>query len=55
MQQEAQVIIDAVDQVLKAGLRTVDIKDDRTAPENILSTEEMGTQVVHHMTQVVPS
>lgn len=55
MQQEAQVIIDAVDQVLKAGLRTVDIKDDTTLPENILSTEEMGTQVVHHMTQVVPS
>ena len=55
MQEEARVIIDAVDQVLKSGLRTVDIKDDTTSPENILSTEDMGTHVVRHMTQLVAS
>ena len=49
MKEEANKIIDAVDQVLKAGYRTVDIKDEFTKHENILSTADMGMQVLKEM------
>lgn len=46
MKEESLTIIKAVDQVLKNGFRTVDIKDENTKPENILNTDEMGEKVI---------
>jgi len=42
-----QLIIDAVDAVLKAGYRTKDIMDQNTVQEKILGTQEMGNQVLN--------
>ena len=53
MKEEAQSIIKAVDAVLKAGLRTVDIKDEHTKPENILSTNAMGEEVLARISPMV--
>ncbi len=53
MTTESKSIIQAVDQVLKDGLRTVDIKDDQTKPENILSTDAMGEQVLSRISPLV--
>ena len=38
--------LSAVDQVLKAGFRTIDIADATTRKENILGTEAMGDAVL---------
>lgn len=46
MKAESELVISAVDQVLKAGFRTVDIADANTKPENILGTEAMGAAVL---------
>ena len=46
MKGESELVISAVDQVLKAGYRTIDIADKTTAKENILGTEAMGEQVL---------
>lgn len=46
MKAESELVISAVDQVLKAGYRTIDIADKTTAKENILGTEAMGEQVL---------
>ncbi len=46
MKAESELVIGAVDQVLKAGYRTIDIADKTTAKENILGTEAMGEQVL---------
>jgi 3-isopropylmalate dehydrogenase len=46
MKTESDVVINAVDQVLKQGLRTVDIADANTKPENILGTDAMGAAVL---------
>ena len=46
MKEESELVISAVDQVLKAGYRTIDIADKTTAKENILGTEAMGEQVL---------
>ncbi|MEM9328016.1 MAG: 3-isopropylmalate dehydrogenase [Bacteroidota bacterium] len=53
MKAESQGIIHAVDQVLKDGLRTVDIKDENTKPENILSTDAMGEAVLARISPLV--
>jgi len=50
---EANTVIQAVDQVLKSGFRTVDIKDENTKPEKILTTVEMGSKVMSLMSQLV--
>ncbi len=50
---ESNTVIQAVDQALKAGFRTVDIKDETTRPEKILSTVEMGSKVMSLMSQLV--
>jgi len=42
-----QLIVDAVDTVLKEGYRTRDIMDKTTDPNKILGTREMGTQVLN--------
>jgi 3-isopropylmalate dehydrogenase len=46
MKAESEAVIAAVDAVLKAGLRTRDIADTHTAPEQILGTEAMGEAVL---------
>jgi len=46
MKAESELVISAIDQVLKAGYRTIDIADKTTAKENILGTEAMGEQVL---------
>ena len=46
MKAESELVISAVDQVLKAGYRTIDIADKTTAKENILGTQAMGEQVL---------
>lgn len=46
MKAEADTVITAVDNVLKAGFRTRDIADASTAPEKILGTEAMGNEVL---------
>jgi 3-isopropylmalate dehydrogenase len=49
MKAESELVINAVDQVLKAGYRTRDIADATTAPEMILGTDAMGEQVLSHL------
>ena len=46
MKEESASVINAVDQVLKQGFRTIDIADASTAPENILGTAAMGEAVL---------
>jgi 3-isopropylmalate dehydrogenase len=49
MKSESEVIINAVDKVLKEGFRTRDIADSKTAQEKILGTEAMGEQVLKYI------
>ncbi len=49
LKREADAVVDAVDQVLKTGLRTGDIADPGTPPENILGTEAMGRAVIREI------
>jgi 3-isopropylmalate dehydrogenase len=51
LKEEAELIISAVDQVLKDGFRTHDIADDSTNPYKVLGTEEMGKLVLKFITQ----
>jgi 3-isopropylmalate dehydrogenase len=46
MKEESELIISAVDQVLKQGFRTVDIADATTKQEQILGTNAMGDAVL---------
>jgi len=46
MKTEADLVISAVDKVLKQGYRTRDIADASTTPENILGTAAMGDEVL---------
>lgn len=46
MKTESELVISAVDKVLKQGFRTRDIADATTAPENILGTAAMGEAVL---------
>jgi len=43
---ESELVIHAVDQVLKAGFRTRDIADLNTASDKILGTDAMGAEVL---------
>ncbi|MEY3052007.1 MAG: 3-isopropylmalate dehydrogenase [Bacteroidota bacterium] len=49
LKKEADAVMDAVDRVLKAGLRTGDIADADTSPENILGTDAMGQAVIREI------
>ncbi|WP_316750816.1 3-isopropylmalate dehydrogenase [Pedobacter gandavensis] len=53
--EEAKVIIDTVDQVLKEGYRTGDIADETTNPDQILGTKEMGQLVLKYIAQHIKS
>jgi 3-isopropylmalate dehydrogenase len=46
MKAEAEAVVDAVDQVLKAGFRTRDIADANTPADLILGTDAMGKQLL---------
>ncbi len=46
MKAESELVISAVDKVLKQGFRTRDIADANTSPENILGTAAMGDAVL---------
>src|SRR6186713_2415873 len=49
MKKESELVISAVDQVLKAGYRTRDIADANTPAAQVLGTEAMGEQVLRHI------
>jgi 3-isopropylmalate dehydrogenase len=46
MKEESDLVISAVDKVLKAGFRTRDIADANTSKEKILNTQSMGEAVL---------
>ena len=46
MKAESEKVINAVDQVLKAGFRTRDIADANTPAAQVLGTEAMGQEVL---------
>jgi 3-isopropylmalate dehydrogenase len=50
--EEADAVIEAVEQTLKGGFRTQDIADASTDPKNILTTAQMGAQVVKQLERV---
>lgn len=52
MKEESDTIIKSVEQTLKAGYRTSDIADSKTAKEKILNTQEMGWQVIKQIENV---
>lgn len=51
LKEEAKVIIDTVNKVLKQGYRTNDIADETTQPNKILGTKEMGKLFLEFITQ----
>jgi 3-isopropylmalate dehydrogenase len=55
LKQEAETVINAVEQTLKQGFRTADIADASTAKEKILNTSSMGNQVVKQLEKITSS
>jgi 3-isopropylmalate dehydrogenase len=55
LKEEAKLIIDTVNNVLKEGYRTSDIADKSTSPDKVLGTIEMGKLVLKFITQKVNS
>lgn len=51
LKEEAKIIIDTVNQVLKEGYRTSDIADASTNPNQILGTKEMGQLILNFITE----
>jgi 3-isopropylmalate dehydrogenase len=51
LKEEAKVIIDAIDRVLKEGYRTNDIADGTSSPFQVLGTKDMGKLVLKFITQ----
>lgn len=49
LKDEADLVINAVDAVLKAGFRTRDIADANTAANQILNTNDMGEELLKHI------
>ncbi len=52
LKEEANAIIQAVEQVLKSGYRTVDIADTSIPKEKILNTQAMGRFVLEQLSKV---
>jgi len=52
LKEESEVVIKAVEQTLKAGYRTADIADAKTAKDKILNTQQMGEQIVNQLQKV---
>ena len=53
LKEEAKVLIDAVDQVLKEGYRTKDIASEGINPYQLLGTQEMGKLVIKFIKQSI--
>ena len=51
LKEEAKLVLDAVDSVLKEGFRTNDIADSGTNPYQVLGTQEMGKLVLKFIAQ----
>jgi 3-isopropylmalate dehydrogenase len=49
MKEESEAVINAVDQVLKAGIRTRDIADANTPADMILGTEATGEALLKYL------
>lgn len=52
LKEEADTIIQAVEQVLKSGYRTIDIADASTPKEKILNTQAMGACLVKQLSKI---
>jgi 3-isopropylmalate dehydrogenase len=52
MKTEADEVVRAVDEALKAGYRTRDIADAETPNDRILGTDEMGAQILGYLNSV---
>jgi 3-isopropylmalate dehydrogenase len=52
LKEESELVIKAVEQTLKAGYRTADIADAKTAKEKILNTQQMGSQILNELKNV---
>jgi len=55
MKEEAQIVIAAIEHVLKTGFRTADIANSKTPPSRILSTKEMGSKVSNCIGVEIPA
>ncbi|MBS1682439.1 MAG: 3-isopropylmalate dehydrogenase [Bacteroidetes bacterium] len=53
LKQEAETVLHAVEQTLKNGFRTADIADSTISKSKILSTHQMGDQVLDQLNQIV--
>ncbi|MEJ7560660.1 MAG: 3-isopropylmalate dehydrogenase [Pedobacter sp.] len=51
LKEEAKIIIDSIDRVLKEGYRTNDISDGTSSPFQVLGTKDMGKLVLKFITQ----
>lgn len=49
LKDEADAVIKAVENALRAGYRTTDIADEQTAPEKVLGTQDMGNVVTNQI------
>jgi len=52
LKQEANIVSQSVERVLKAGYRTADIADASTPKEKILGTQAMGDEVIRQMSRI---
>lgn len=52
LKEEAEIIIKAVENVLKSGYRTVDIADASTSKEKILNTQKMGDVIINELSVI---
>ncbi len=55
LKDEAKILVDAVDNVLKEGFRTNDIADSTTNRYKVLGTQEMGKLIMKFLSQQVTS
>jgi len=49
LKEESELVISAVDKVLKEGFRTKDIADSNTAAGKVLGTENMGIEILKYL------
>ena len=55
LKEEAKIVVDAVDKVLKEGFRTNDIADETTERHQVMGKQEMGKLVIKFLSQTVTS
>ena len=55
LKQEAKLLVDTIDKVLKEGFRTNDIAEATTNRYKVLGTQEMGKLVIKFLTQTATS